>query len=60
VTMGKDCQVWQYVTAIVVIIAVAALAWEGTVDSSVFASLATLCLGYVFGRNVATNGSGAK
>lgn len=35
---------------------------EGTVDSSVFASLATLCLGYVFGRNVAgaTNGNGAK
>ena len=56
---NASCQVWQYVTAIVVIIAVAALAWEGTVDSSVFASLATLCLGYVFGRNVA-NGNGAK
>lgn len=53
--MGSDCQVWQYATAIVAIIAVAALSFHGTVDSSVFASLVTLCLGYVFGRNV-TNG----
>jgi hypothetical protein len=59
--MGKDCQVWQYATAIVSIIAVAALAANGTVDSSVFASLVTLCLGYVFGRTMnPSNGNGAK
>jgi hypothetical protein len=59
--MGKDCQVWQYATAIVSIIAVAALSWNGTVDSGVFASLVTLCLGYVFGRSInPANGNGAK
>lgn len=59
-TTSNPCQIWQYVTAIVIVIAVAALSYHGTVDSSVFASLVTLCLGYVFGRNVASNGSGAK
>jgi hypothetical protein len=58
--MGKDCQVWQYATAIVAIIATGALVFNSNIDSSVFASLVTLCLGYVFGKQQATNGNGAK
>lgn len=52
----------QYAVAIVAIVSSAILAYEGTVDSGVFASLVTLCLGYVFGRTATavTNGNGAK
>lgn len=52
----------QYAVAIVAILASAFLVYGNHLDASVFASLATLCLGYVFGRQSVngTNGNGAK
>ena len=48
----------QLAVAVVAIVATAILAYEGTVESGVFASTVTLILGYVFGRQV-SNGNGA-
>lgn len=53
---------YQYVVGIVAIIATGALVWHGSLDASVFSSICTLVLGYVFGREVqnVANGNGAK
>jgi len=56
--MGNE-NVYQYVTAIIAIVATAGLAANGTVDASVFSALVTLVLGYVFGRNVNTSNGNA-
>lgn len=48
--------------AITAIVASGLLTWTSHLDSSVFASVTTLCLGYVFGiaRKTNANGNGAK
>jgi len=46
--------------AIVAIVVSGALVWGSSLDSSVFASVTTLCLGYVFGTNRRPNGNGTK
>ncbi len=53
--MTSQENAYQYVTAIIAIVATAGLAAYGTVDAGVFSALVTLVLGYVFGRNVNTN-----
>lgn len=47
---------YQYIVGVVAIVACAALTANGSLDASVFSSITTLVLGYVFGREIAANG----
>ena len=51
----------EYVVALVAIIVCGYLVGQDKLDSAVFSSTVTLCLGYVFGRQVTTaNGQEPK
>jgi hypothetical protein len=49
----------EYVVALVAIVVSGFLVNQGSLDAGVFSSVVTLCLGYVFGKQVATNGKEA-